>query len=632
MAEVDFKTVRENFKFAKEKFKNFIDAADRDFEFYLGDQWDESVISDLEYRGIKPLTINVIWPQITLLSGIESQNRTDFRAFPESKEDSIDAEIATRLLKNVMKNSNGNMKLAEVFRDGIVCGASFMEGYVDYENSDDLLTGDLKWCKNNYYEIYPDPRAKEYDLSDAQFVCKITTELDEDQLISIYPEAEDKIRDIPDGKIGESWFSSKFDETGAHKQHTDYQKESNVDPELKRKTFDLLEYHYKCYKPVYYIFDYELGAKKKAADKKEAEAYYNAISTTRKGDPRIDIVKRMECEIYTFAITGGMDKPLYNGPASTSPTWKLFPSIPFYVHRTTTRLPYNKSHLNIQGQVRPIIDLQVEHNKRRTQETHLLNTSANSGFIVEENSLVNEEEVKKFGSSPGVMIKYKAGHPPPQKITPTPLSQGHAQLAEERKQDIKEVPGINTDLLAMQQGGSDSGRAIALRQKQGLVMVQKVFDNFAYTKKIVGKFILSQLPHVFTVEKAMRVLGDAFIAENFQSPVVDPITQQPVIDPVSMQPVMQPDIEMAAQAINKVLTDPDLIKYDIEVGEGAENETIKYANYLLLLEMAKTVPIPPDVLVDESNLPQASKQKILSAIQSAQQAQIAQAKQKPGGQ
>jgi hypothetical protein len=49
------------------------------------------------------------------------------------------------------------------------------------------------------------------------------------------------------------------------------------------------------------------------------------------------------------------------------------------------------------------------------------------------------------------------------------------------------------------------------------------------------------------------------------------------------------------------------------------------ANHMMLMEMAKSgIPIPPDVLIKESNLPESSKSQILAAIEAQQQAMQAQ--------
>ena len=180
---------------------------------------------------------------------------------------------------------------------------------------------------------------------------------------------------------------------------------------------------------------------------------------------------------------------------------------------------------------------------------------------------------------------------------------------------------MNPDLLA-NDSQSQSGRAILLKQRQGLVMVQESLDNYAQTKEILGRFILSQLGEVYTIESAMKVLGDGFIKDNFQKPVFsalgDPMLKQ------DGQLETEVDIDMARLVINKVLTDSAIGKYDVTIGEGTFNETIQIANFMTLMEMAgKGIPIPPDVLVEESLLSPGQKEKIVEGIQ-RQQAAMAQ--------
>ena len=63
-------------------------------------------------------------------------------------------------------------------------------------------------------------------------------------------------------------------------------------------------------------------------------------------------------------------------------------------------------------------------------------------------------------------------------------------------------------------------------------------------------------------------------------------------------------------------------KYDVTVGEGPYSETIKMANFAVIMDMVdRGVPVSPDVLVSESAIPEASKKKIMSAL--AGQAQAA---------
>ena len=54
-----------------------------DFLWCLGKQWTDDDLANLAQAGIKPVTDNRIQANLFLLTGLERQNRTDFKAFPE---------------------------------------------------------------------------------------------------------------------------------------------------------------------------------------------------------------------------------------------------------------------------------------------------------------------------------------------------------------------------------------------------------------------------------------------------------------------------------------------------------------------------------------------------------------------
>ena len=62
-----------------------IERQTEDFLFALGKQWSAEDVATLEKGGMKPFTDNRIQPNIFLLTGLERQNRTDFKAFPRAR-------------------------------------------------------------------------------------------------------------------------------------------------------------------------------------------------------------------------------------------------------------------------------------------------------------------------------------------------------------------------------------------------------------------------------------------------------------------------------------------------------------------------------------------------------------------
>lgn len=644
MAKDIVKNVYRDLKSSSTKLNKLHKQIREDFKFEQGEQWDQSDVSELNKAGVQALTINKIRPIIKLITGIERQSRSDFKAFPEGGEDELTSEIVSRLLKNLSKNSKVDIKHSEQFKYGCIGGLSFIEPYVDYSN--DLINGDLKWKRISARDVYFDPDFKEYDLSDCKYIIKVTKDLSQDDLIGLFPEKEKKIKKMSGSKIDVNNLSD-----GEISRDTDDYPVTQEGPEIDFSpvdTYDLIDYYYKELKERWYVIIKEKGIIKEFETKEEAENLILQVGTG-------DLFSRKVPVVMLAQVVGNIE--FYNDVCWSYPRWKHYPIVPYFAELVTEEV--GDFSLQIQGIVRGIKDLNLEYNKRRTQELRHLNSSANSGFDIEEGQLSKDEEqkLKKYGSSPGFVIKRKRGTPPLSRISPMPLSQGHSQLAAECSEDLKQASGVNPDLLA-NDSQSQSGRAILFKQRQGLQMIQELLDNFSETKRLTGKFLLSQLPELFTVETAMRVLGDAFISENFtvmtaevkdralakvQNGKENEITEleksillqypesqlgEPIVDEYN-QPVMMVDFDSAILLINKLLSDNELNKYDVVIGEGPFAETIKMANFMDLKELAQQgVPIPPQSLIETSMLPLAEKNKILRQLAAA--AQMSQAR--PAGQ
>lgn len=624
-----------------------------DFKYALGEQWSEEDRISLERAKIKPATDNQIAPNLYLLTGLERQNRTDFKAFPEGEEDGLKAEIASYLFKKSIEMSGYGDKSSEQFKDGITCGESHLELYLD--NDENLLNGKPRWKKLDGCQVFPDPASREYDFSDARYLYKVTRDIDKEDVIALYPEKEEDIMEVSDGKLGVD-----YDGAERHIQKRDYSKSSSSSADsndYEGECVDLIERYYKKACPRSFIGDRKTGSITEAESKEKADkfildykarivddqskyqaALQEAQVMTAMGQPaqepiappETDIeryihIKKNVQEIWLFAFIPGMNEPLANERAWFYPKWKSYPIIPFYARFSTAPLTGDDRHLLVQGLVHGVKNAQERHNKATTLMLRHLNSSANSGWLAEKDAWVNPDEVRNFGSLPGINLEYKNGKKP-ERITPTPLSNAHAQISEQAVNGIKTSLGINADLLAVQQGGTDSGRAIALRQKQGLLMVQELFDNLSRSRRVAGKFVLSQLGKIFDTETAKKVLGDAFLKKNFPPLMLmnpETMQQEPMTD--EMGQAMPYDKEMAELAIAEVLSG-DLGSYDVSVGEAVSSETLRMANVAELKEISAAYPgvIPPELIIEESQLPQSTKTKIIEAIKNARMAQAGQ--------
>ncbi len=607
MAKITVEKVYEDLKEYLTFFSPIFKEIKKDTEYALGKQWNPDDVHKLYARGVKALTINKIKPMIKLITGIERQGRSEYKAFPEGTEDELMSEVATRLLKNVSKQSRLKHKLSEQFKDSSIGGVCYIEPYIDYTH--DLINGEMKFRKIEAKRVLFDPNSEEYDLSDARSIIKLTLGLSKDDVLMLFPDKNKIIDSIGSAKIT---VDSDNTETIQLKDYpeTIKMKEDNISG-TDNQGYDLIEYYYKCPYAIYYVISRSQGVLFETENNDEALQFI-----AQQQLPDVSIVTKRTNEIRLKQVIGKTE--MTDDRAWTYPNWKTYSIIPCFFERNNVDIV--DSELIIQGLVRGLRDLQEEYNKRRTQELHHLNSSVNSGMFIPKDALdsTNKKNLQEFGSTPGVRIYYdpaKTGGASPEswRVNPTPLSQGHAQLAVENAQDIKEASGVNPDLLA-NDSQSQSGRAILLKQRQGLVMVQEALDNYSQTKEIIGRFILSQLGEVYTIESALHVLGDGFVKDNFRKPMFDALGDPQLDYDGSLK--TEVDIDMAKLVINKILTDSAIGKFDVAIGEGTFNETIQISNHMTLMDMAsKGIPIPPSVLVEESMLSQSQKEKIIEAIE-----------------
>ena len=239
--ELDIETSERDFRRAYAAKRKLIERQKDDFLFALGKQWDEKKEQDLKNAGIEPVTDNRVQPNIFLLTGLERQNRSEFKAFPEGEEDSIKAEIATALFKNSVKVSGYGYKASDQFKDGVTAGEAHLELYLD--NTYNLLNGKPMWKKFDGDCIFPEPGFKEYDYSDAGYVYKLTKDLSKEDLIGLFPDKENLIEKYDSGKIN---FEGITGGKEFHLQPKDYPKHGGESDFEKEDTgFDLLDRYYK---------------------------------------------------------------------------------------------------------------------------------------------------------------------------------------------------------------------------------------------------------------------------------------------------------------------------------------------------------------------------------------------------
>lgn len=535
-------------------------------KYYVGDQWSEADKAKLDSEGRPHLTLNQISPIINVVSGYQRQNRMDIKVLPRRGGSRPVADTLTQLAKHAQDSTNAAFHDSMMFTDGLITGKGWLGMDVDY--SYDMVYGDLSIFRVSPFDMYEDPNAKEYDLNDSGRFISRCFWWSKDIVDLMYPdivkETEAALLDLdPSG----SDVMAKDTEEATYRENEQNERLNH------KNDYRCKDFYWKTWEKRTVSIDTNTGQIMKVPDNR----YLSALKKLVKLGRPIKLIDRVVPVLHRATMIGGILVNEKDDPFNGLTIFPFFRFTPYWVDGY------------IFGMVDGLLDPQNEVNKRRSQILHHLNSSANSGWMTEENSLTQDgkENLTDFGAMPGVNIEFKKGAEKPTRILPAPLSEGHLVLAKESEGDLKRVSGVNADMLGLPQEKRDSGVMIQLRQRQGQLSTEIVNDNYKYTKKIYGNALVEviRMTGLYSEEEISGILTESKIPTD-------------------------------KQAYSNLGTG----RYGVVISESPSSPTIRMANLAILLDAFKQgVPIPLDLIIEMSDLP--NKEEIVSRIKEQMAAQ-----------
>ncbi|GAG08108.1 unnamed protein product, partial [marine sediment metagenome] len=172
--ESDVKLVDRMEKFWKEAEEgnaSWLERSVKNFDFYVGKQWDPVDLAKLKKEKRPALTVNHILSTLNLLSGMEREERNDIKVFPRKGGNQVVSEIFTGLCKHSMDMSDGEFEQSMSFLDGGIGGKGWLSLDISYEK--DVINGDILLERRSFIDIKEDPNAKTYDINkSAKYVIR----------------------------------------------------------------------------------------------------------------------------------------------------------------------------------------------------------------------------------------------------------------------------------------------------------------------------------------------------------------------------------------------------------------------------------------------------------------------------
>jgi hypothetical protein len=560
---------------AKENGHNeYVKNAKKCDRFYQGggQQWDDADRAYLEEQGKPVLEVNLILSTVNALIGEQTSQRVDIVYKPKKKSDPETAHALTAIAMAIQDDNRFEWVESQVFSDGIIGDRGFYDIRVDFSKD---ITGEVRITSEDPINILLDPDAKEYDPRTWNEVIK-TKWFTLDEVETQYgKKARDEVEMYVQSQTSFGSDSIEYEEVtfGENDKWWGeyYQHDSGRDIRRVR----VIERQYRRIGDIRCFVDNETGdiseIPEMVTDERAEEIaqQHNLSVITKKGRK---IRWTVSCDGVTI-----MDE------------WSIYRSftiVPYF--------PYFRRGKAF-GVVRNLLSPQEQLNKLESQELHIVNTTANSGYTLEAGTLINmtEDELEKRGAETGLVLVHARGSNPPQKIQPNTVPTGIDRMSAKSAASIREISGVREEMLGSAKS-EVSGVQLQAAQARGLVQMQVPFDNLAKTRHFVAEKILELIQDFYTETRVFAVLDRR--------------------DP--MQGTKEVEIN-TPKADGSFLNDVTLGEYSVTISTAPARDSLEETQFAQAISLREAgVAIPDDVVIQNSNL--QNKNEIAERVRNMQ--------------
>ena len=412
----------------------YIDMAQKCDAFYRGEQWDQMDIAALDEEGRPALTINTILPTVNTVVGEQSTRRMDINFKPRRNGDEETAVVLNKLFKQIGDNNKLDWVESQVFTDGLIQDRGYFDVRLDFS---DHVEGEIRIKAKDPLDILIDPDAKDWDPKSWDEIFE-TRWMTTDEIEEIYGQKKaDRLRIIAENGSSFGLDSVEYEEQryGDVNNGLEYREDAISDPEevgAVRAIRVIERQHRKLHLCEFYV-DEETG------DMREVPMEWSKTKRNKFAKQfNLGIIEKLVKKVR-WTVTA--DKVVLHDDWSPYSDFTIVPYFPYWRRGR----PF--------GMVRNLLSPQEQLNKISSQELHIVNTTANSGWMVESGSLVGmtADDLEEHGAETGLVLEYNRGSQPPSKIPHNTIPTGLDRIAQKAALNVKEISGISDAML-----GSDS--------------------------------------------------------------------------------------------------------------------------------------------------------------------------------
>lgn len=556
----------------------FVEQSQKCREFFFGKQWRDVDIAALEQFRRPALTINKIKSTVSTATGEQIANRSEISFRPRGGTRNADiATVLTKVFKQISDNNQLQWIRSDVFLDGLISARGYYDVRLDY---DDSMQGEVRIEHLDPHSVALNPDDSSYDPRKWSEVF-ITKWYTPDDIEVKWNKADADLLRNREQSMMEYGFDSVVDVeraasfSGSATRQAAYGNPMQGTDTHTVRSVRVIDRQYRKLRKVRRFVDPSTGDTRRIPDEWD-EARVRAV----REQYGLEVMEKLERAIR-WTVTA--DDIVLHDEWSPYNCLTVVPYFPHFVHGKTA------------GMVEDILGPQELLNKATSQELHVINSTANSGWKVKSGTLVNmtTEELEQKGAQTGLVLEYSGDATDIEKILPNQVPTGLDRVTYKAEEHIKTVSGVNDSMQGFDREDV-AARAIEKKRQAGVSStLSKPLDNLTRSDFYLARNILDLVQTFYTEHRVLTITDGS--------------------------PMAQPEeIEINAPTPEgTVANDLTIGEYDVVITSVPHRETLEDSEFdqaVALRELG--IQIPDDVLIDASRL--QKKKEILQRMQGDQ--------------
>ena len=471
---------------------DFLKKADKCDNFFLGLQWEESDLNALKLAKRPAMTINKIISTVGTIQGEQIYNRNEILFRPRKNAKTETAEALTKVWMQIVQNNQLPWVRSDVFASGIIRSRGFYDVRLGFN---DAMQGEVHVTQLNSKNVVIDPDAEEYDPD--SWMDVITTKwLTPQDIAILYSEDDADYLSMKDGSAYLYGYDSiervrdRFAGTGINRPFYGLTDEDRV-----RRNVRVLDRQYRRLDKQNHLVDVVTGDARPVPEGWDR----NKISVVlEKAGGQLNVIKKLVKRVR-WCVTA--DDVVLHDDWSPYKHFTVVGYFPQFLHGKTS------------GIVEHLLGPQEILNKVSSQELHIVNTTANSGWKIKHGSLknMNVEELEQWGAKTGLVLELD-DVANADKIQPNQTPTGLDRISYKAEEHIKTISNVSDSMQGFDREDV-AAKAIAYKQQRGSVNMTKSLDNLERTDYILARNVLDLVQEFYTEERLIHITRDDVMRE-----------------------------------------------------------------------------------------------------------------------